>query len=262
MAVCITAVAGLVAMPALAAERPSDKDVRALLERVDNDRDRFEDQLDGKVKDSIIRGPGGEVNVGRFLDDLQENVDKMKDRFKPDYAGSAEVTTVLRQGSDISRFMAQQPANFGGSSEWNRLAAGLAELATVYGTTFPLAEGRQARRANDGEVKKTADESAKSADRFKNELESSLRNDKAVDTATRDARVREADSLKEDAKKLASLVGDGRPASAEAQVLLDRGARVRTASSGHALSTKAQTEWTAVQSGLEGVAQAFNTRVP
>jgi len=50
-------------------DRLNDKAIKELLDRIDNERDRFEDQLDGKVKRSIIRGPGGEVNVEKFLDD-------------------------------------------------------------------------------------------------------------------------------------------------------------------------------------------------
>ena len=69
-------IAALVVMPAVSADRLPGKDVKALLERIHNERDRFEDQLDGKIKSSIIRGEG-EVHVGRFLDDLQENVDRL-----------------------------------------------------------------------------------------------------------------------------------------------------------------------------------------
>ena len=48
----------------------------------------FEDQKGhGKLKRSILRGPHGEVNVGEYLDDLQANVDKMKDRFTPAVCG-------------------------------------------------------------------------------------------------------------------------------------------------------------------------------
>ena len=170
-------VAALVAMPALSADRLPDKDVKALLERINNERDRFEDQLDGKIKSSILRGASGEVHVERFLDDLQENVGRLKDRFKSDYAASAEATTVLRQGSDIQRFMSQQPPAFDGASEWNRLASSLGELAKVYGTTFPLPEGVQARRFNDREVEKAAAELAKRAEQFKKDLESALKAD-------------------------------------------------------------------------------------
>lgn len=248
LALAVIAAALLVGQAA-AAERPSDKDIRQLLERIDQDRDRFEDQLDGALKDSIVRGPGGEVKVNRFLDDLQENVDKLKDRFRSDYAASAEATTVLRQGSDIHRFMAGKPANLDGASEWNRLAGSLGALAEAYGTRFPIPEGQQARRMNDDEVQRAADEVAENADRLKKELESS---------STADATsVSAADSLKRDAEKLADIVGDGRPASGEAQALLQRGAAMRVVAAGPAASPAAKVAWEAVESSLAKVAQAF-----
>ena len=247
----------LMAAPTVLADRLSDKDVKALIERINHERDRFEDQLDGRVKRSILRGPGGEVNVERYLDDLQDNVGKLKDRFTPEYAASAEATTVLQQGSDIQRFMAAQPPNFDGVSEWNRLASSLGELAAVYGTTMPLPDGQQGRRVNDRELKAVAGTVAKSADRFKKDLDSSLKSDKTVDQATRAAAVREADGLKKDANALASAVGDGRPASGEAKALLDRAAAIRAAASGRPLSPAAQTAWGAVESGLAKLAQAF-----
>src|SRR4030095_17218202 len=127
----------LIAMPAVAADRPPDKDVKALIERIDNERDRFEDQLDEKIKSSICGGAGGEVDVAHFLDDTQENLPRLKDRFNSDYAASAEVTTVLRQCTDIQRFMSQQPPNLDGASEWNRLASSLGALAKGYATPVP-----------------------------------------------------------------------------------------------------------------------------
>ena len=94
------------------------------------------------MKHGILRGPlKGEVNVGAYLDDLQANVDKMKGRFKADYSASAEVTAVLRQGSDIQRFMSTQKPDFDGASEWNRLSTSLGLLAAVYGVSFPLNGG-------------------------------------------------------------------------------------------------------------------------
>jgi hypothetical protein len=244
-------VAALVAVPAVAADRLPDKDVKALLERINNERDRFEDQLDGKIKSSILRGAGGEVHVERFLDDLQENVGRLKDRFKSDYSASAEATTVLRQGTDIQRFMSKQPPAFDGASEWTRLASSLEELAKVYGTTFPLPEGQQARRLNDREVEKVASDLAKSAERFKKDLESALKTDTTIDQPTKDAAVQEVDGLKEAAEKLASTVDDGRPAAGEAKAVLDRAARIRgaAASSGRALSPAAQTAWSALDTG-------------
>jgi len=75
------------------------------------------------------------INVERYLDDLQDNVDKLKERFSPDYTASAEATTVLRDASDISASSRPRPANFDGASEWNRLSASLGDLAAAYGTS-------------------------------------------------------------------------------------------------------------------------------
>ena len=253
----IMVLAALIVPAAANAERLTDKDVKALLERIDHERDRFEDQLDGKLKQSIIRGPGGEVNVSRHLDDLQENVGKMKDRYTPRYAASQEVTTVLQQGSGIQRFMASQAPNMDGASEWNRLSASLGELAAVYGTSFPLGQGQSARRLNDEEVEVAAKSVAASADKFKKDLDNSLKKDKAIDPNARKAAVQEADDLKKDAKALADVVGGGRPATGEARALVGRAARLKTASAAWPLSPDAQASWRSVEGGLGKITQAF-----
>ena len=260
----ISPVLGMLALVALAfppaarGERLTDKDVKALIERIDHERDRFEDQLDGKLKRSIVRGPRGEVNVERHLDDLQENVDKLKERFTPRYAASAEVVTVLQQGSGIQRFMATQPPNLDGASEWNRLSATLGELAAVYGTSFPIGEGQSARRLNDEEVAVAAKAVAEGADKFKKDLDNSLKKDKAIDANARKAALQEADDLKKDAKALADVVSGGRPASGEARALVDRVARLKAASAAWPLSPAAQASLRSVEGSLDKIARAFS----
>ena len=86
--------------------------------------------------------------------------------------------------------------------------------------------------------------------------------DKAIDKATRESAVEEAEGLKQDAQKLASLVDDEKPASGEAQALLQRAARIQAAASGRTLPPAAQTAWGAVESGLDKVAQAFGMAKP
>ena len=253
LAAGVAIIATLLATPATAAERPNDRDVQKLLERIDNERDRFEDQLDGTLKRSTIRRANREIDVDQYLHDLQENVDRMKERFKPDYAANEEVNTVLLQGSDIQRFMATQKPDLDGASEWNRLSASLGELAGAYGASFPMIEGQLARRMNDREVKKAAEDVAASADRFKTEL----KNDKTLDEATRDAAVKQADDLKKNAEKLASTIDDGRPASGEAQGLIQRASDLRGSSAGRTLAPAAQTAWNNVETALNTVGHAF-----
>ena len=255
-ATMLLAVLIAVPTPAPAADRPNDKDVKAIIEQVNHDRDRFEDQLDDQFKNSTLRSETGETNVSKFLDDLQENVNHLKDRFTDDYSASAEATTVLRQGTSIQNYMSKQPPNFKGASDWNKLASTLGQLAAAYGTTFPLSEGMTARRMNDKEVKSTAEGIAQSADRLKKELGYALKADKAA----KESAEKDVDGLKEAAKALGSRVGGDRPASGEAKTLLDHAAVVQTKAAGKTLSAAGQTALESVNSGVAKIAEAFGMK--
>lgn len=245
-----------------AAERLSDKDVKALLEQVNHERDRFEDALDGRLKNSTLRGPGGEVKVDKFLDDLQENVNRMHDRYTPGYSASAEVNTVLQQGTRMHDYISQQAPNVQGASEWNRLAGSLGRLAEAYGTSFPLPDRATARRLNDQEVRDASNQVARAADQYRKALDNSLKADKSIDKATREKATQDAAALVKDAKALSSRIADGKPASGEARQLMDHATRVRSAASGMTLSPAAQTAWSSVTSGLDEVAQGFGLTGP
>ena len=110
---------------------------------------------------------------------------------------------------------------------------------------------------NDGEVRKAADNIAKAADRYKKELDSSLKANTSIDQATRETSVKQADDLKKVAEKLESTIGDGKPASGEAQALLKQASAVKVAATGRPLSPAAQTELKSVESDVAIVAQAF-----
>src|SRR4051812_7825797 len=218
--VLVCAMALSTASSALAADRLTDRDVKSLIERIDHGRDRFEDALDGKLKNNVVRTATGEVDVKRFLDDLQENLNRLEERYKPGYAASAEVGTLLRQGGAIERFMRQQPAGTKGSSEWNRLAADLKVLGGAYGADFPLTENAPVRRIGDAELATSVEAFAKGCEQLKGSLNKELKADKAMPPPTRQQVVEEADQLSKDAKLLNDRVKDGKPSSAEAEKVL------------------------------------------
>jgi len=213
---------------ALSADRLTDRDVKSLIERINDGRDRFEGALDDNVKNGILRGANGEVNVKNFLNDFQESIERLKDRMKPEYAASSEAGTVLRQASQISNYFGRQPAGTRGESEWNRLATDLKALAAAYGTDFPLSDNATVRRIGDRELAATADEVAKAADKMKQTLGNELKKDKTIDKTQRETMVGEADQLAKDAKVLRDRVKDGDPSSAEAQRLLAQASKVQS----------------------------------
>ena len=240
------------------AARLTDQQVKELFDRVDNDRDRFEDQLDGNVKHKVLRGPAGEVDVEKFLDDLQDNVDKMKGRYKDDYAAGSEVATVLRQGSAVQRFMSAQPPNIKGGSEWTRLAGSLNDLAVAYGTTFPTPDDATVRRIGDHEVADAASKMADAADQFRKRLDDALKLETHIPQASREAAVAEANGLKKDADELAERLNDHKPASGEATALLQRAGRIESTAMKLSLPSSATDAWKSVLPPLATIAHGFN----
>jgi hypothetical protein len=240
-------------------ERLSDRDVKALIDEVDKARDRFEDQLDSKLKSSILRGPSGEVSVEAYLDDLQENVKRLKDRFNTTYAASKEAETVLRQGSDIHRYIKAQPAELKGGSEWDSMARGLERLAGAYHTTFPLPVDAPVRRISDNEAATSADQLAKGADQLKKQLDK----EKALPKPVVDAAKKDVDALGKQAKVVKSRVNESKPATAEMRELLDHAAKVGTFVQGQSGLLPGTTgAWGALKDPLDKLQQAYGLRLP
>ncbi|HET7217135.1 MAG TPA: hypothetical protein VFJ02_03775 [Vicinamibacterales bacterium] len=244
------------ASPAVAADRLTDRDVKELVARIEQGRDRFDNALDGKLKDSIVRGASGEVRVDKFLDDFQENIDRLEERLKPEYAASAEAATLLRQATLIERFFKQQPPGTKGESEWNRLTTDLKALAAAYGAEFPLADNASVRRLGDREVAVNAEQIADAADQLKDSLDAELKKDPSIDKATRQGIVHDVDQLSKDAKTLRGRVKDSKPSSAEADQLLARAARIRTFIESHNTPAAAGA-WAGLNGRLQTLASAY-----
>ena len=242
-------------MPALAQVRPerlSDKDVKTLIDQVDEGRDKFEGNLDGPFKGSTVRGPsGGETKVAGALQDYQDNTLKLKDRFTADYSASAEVTTVLKQSTAIDAFMQGAPSAMKGRSEWDRQSTNLKHLAESYGTTFPFPDGATSRRVNDKETAATATAIATSAGRFKNDLDK----DKTLPKPEKDAAKKDVELLIKQADTVKSRTTDGKPATGEVRQLVEQVAKLQTFVGAHPIPT--MTNWQAVQTSLGKLQQAF-----
>ena len=248
---------GAICVPAFAQDRLTDRDVKALVSRIEDGRDKFDNALDGDLKNKVLRGPNGEVDVKNFLNDFQKNIDRLEERLKPEYAASAEVSTLLKQGNSIDTFFRQHKPGTKGESEWNRLAGDLKTLATAYGATFPLPDNATVRRIGDGEVAGTAEQLSKSASQLKKSLDADLKKNPAVDKATRDEILQEADDWSKEAKALRSRVKDGKPSSGEAQQVLSRASRLQSFIKNNQVPAAASA-WAGLNGQVQALAAAYN----
>ena len=251
----------LIASTAGAADRLTDRDVIALLDRVEKGRNQFDDALDDKLKNQVIRGPSGEVDVKNFLNDFQASIDRVEERLKPDYAASAEVGTLLRQASIIDRFFRAQQPGTKGESEWNRLATDFKALAATYGTEFPTSDGASVRRIGDRELEKIVDSFAKTAGNTKKSLDKELTTNPSVDSAARQGIVNDVDQLSKDAKTLKDRIKDSKPSSAEAGRVLERAAKLESFVKTHQVPVSTTT-WNSAAEQLQSIASAYGAPWP
>lgn len=207
------------ALPAQAAERLNDKQVKALVENIDRGFETWKDALAKRnMDDAVIKSAAGTVDVKKFLKDFKDEIGLMKDRVKPDYAANPEVTTVLRRASDVER-RAQQPGQ-NPVAEWKALSAQLAALAAAYGTAFPVPSAdSNAMRLADKEVAARLLEMEQQSKTVAAEADKSMKQAKAP--ATDRDKVKQAFSgLASSLKQTRSMVGAGTATGAQAATLM------------------------------------------
>jgi hypothetical protein len=253
--VVLAGVLALSPLPALAQasqERLSDKDVRIIIEQVDEARDKFEGNLDSQFKSSTLRRPDGETKVEAALQDYQDNVKKLMDRFTASYSASAEVLTVLKQGTSIHEFMINSSSGMKGRSEWDREAASLKRLAEAYAATFPLPNGATVRRLNDNETAAAASDLASAAGTFKRDIDK----DATLAKADKDAVKKDVDALVKLATSVKSRTRDGKPATAEARQVMDQATRLQAFVRTHTVQG-AMASWQSMETAITKLQQAF-----
>jgi hypothetical protein len=249
-------VLALLAAPPAAAQvaRPGDKAVAKLIGEAIDSVEEFERRLDPSLRKGTIRGESAEVDVSRYLDDFEEDFERLRKRFKPDYSASAEAVAVLRRANDIDRYMKSQPPSLKGRSEWDVAAADLNRLAGAYGTEFPAAGTISARRVNDREIETAAATVMQQAQAYRKALKPAYAKEEAAALKAAQAN---ADALAQAAKALKTRIAGGDPASGEAGVLLEKLAAVEQDAAGRTLPEPATAAWTGITRAVARIKDAF-----
>ena len=235
--------------------RSSDKEVKSLVKALTTAERKFEKALDSKFKRSILRGPGVEVKVGDYLEDLSDATTNLEKRFTGSYAASAEATEVLQRSSLMHGYVRKNPS-LKGANEWDSVAVLLQQLATAYGSTFPLPDDAAIRRIGDAELADAASELRKFSRSFQKTLRSSTRKIPDLSEPVK-AGVDDLKFIESSSRTLASRIQSGKPASAEARQLMEAVTRVQALMDMEAMPEQATAEWAAAARPITKITQSF-----
>jgi hypothetical protein len=255
--------AGLLILPTalLATERLTDKEIEDLMGNIESGRSAFEAALDNTQKNSVLKGPRGNVDTNEFLDDLQDQVTRTRERFNSDYSASSEVISLLQYSTRLDRWVKSQTPGFKGSAEWGPLATSLSRLAKAYNTTMPMPENGGARRFNDAELKAAADDVEKLCDPFRAELEASLNADKSLTPEARQSILQQVDLLKSNANALNASLANNQKGEAEADALIKQALVVTNTVAKTRISSGASAAWNPLRGALGKVAWSYEVNV-
>jgi hypothetical protein len=118
------------------AYRVNDKQVESLLERIENDANRFRASLDAALDRSRLDDTNAEDTINQFVKDFEAATDRLEDRFNEKTTASGDVENVLKRAAFIDRFMKRHLLNVGVQSDWSRLRLDLDQLSHAYRVTW------------------------------------------------------------------------------------------------------------------------------
>ncbi len=258
----VIAVIGLVT-PAVAAERPTDGDVKRLSESIDKGFDVWKEALEKRnLDDATITSATGSVDVKRFLNDFEDDIHAFKDRFgKPDSAGP-EATALLRRASDVERRYRANPSN-AGAAEWSAMSAQFKQLADGYGAPWPIESTEtRAMRLSDKELETHLSALEQNSKQAKKEFDKAMSKDKTAPKGSRDEVKRSFDTFTKQVNGLRDAVKNGRPGQPQAVTVLGSATALGERSTGLTLSPTGQSAWHSVNQHCEAIARAFGLPWP
>lgn len=244
--------------PALADEqmaRLSDKDVKELVKTIEKQHNSFTRALDSKFKRSILRGPGGEVQVSYYVDDLGDSIEQLRKRFTGSYSASAEATETLKRADFMNSYVRDNP-QLKGANEWDVFGSSLQQLARAYGTKFPLPEGAAIRRIGDGELEDAATAISKFAKDMKKPVGKYVKGTDELKAVAKSLN-EQLSSLADRSRTLASRIRSSKPASAEARQMMDSVQQIESLLDTEGMPGEVTAAWQEGSSAIKKLKQAF-----
>jgi hypothetical protein len=118
------------------AYRIGDRQLDAIIRRVENGADRFRADMGNALDRSTYNGTRAEDNINQFMRDFENATDQLRSRFNGKTSVAADVENVLRQATYIDDFMNRQTLSARAENDWTTLKGDLNQLASAYSVAW------------------------------------------------------------------------------------------------------------------------------
>jgi hypothetical protein len=118
------------------AYRIGDRQLDAIIRRVENGADRFRADMGNALDRSRYDGTRAEDNINQFLRDFASATGTLRSRFDAHSSVAGDVENVLRQATYIDDFMTRQTLSPRAENDWTTLKGDLNQLASAYSVAW------------------------------------------------------------------------------------------------------------------------------
>lgn len=118
--------------------RITDKEVEAIIHRIENQSDTFRKSLDAALDKSRLDGTRREDDINSFVKEFYKETKRLHDNFDNHKSTANDVRTVLDRAAQIDQFIARNRLrnDRDAQRDWARLRTHLNELASVYSVSW------------------------------------------------------------------------------------------------------------------------------
>jgi hypothetical protein len=254
------ALAALV-VPARAAEpfRFSDKEVRTVVQRIDDRASDFRKHLDSALDRSPFEGSQREDNINGFVRDFKEATSRLRRNLGDGRRSSADVEEVLQRASAIEQFMRRHRLDERAERDWALLSADLSELARMYGVRWGRA--RWAGHPADARVAALLAQIEHRTGEFRRHLDGELNRTRLAGTRRENEIHRFVNDFAGATDRMRSRFHEQRAGAGDVRDLLRRAQRIDRFVRSHRLEGRAERTWNALRGDLQHLAGFYQVEV-
>jgi hypothetical protein len=259
VAVTAVIILGLAAqVQAQHADRLSEKEVKELLGRVEKGAERFRHSLDAALDHSRLDHTKAEDRINDFVKGFDQATEHLKSRYSDTRTASSLVEEVLRRAAQIDSFMTSHELNSRAKSDWSDLRRNLDELAAAYNVSWDwTGVSERPDRMSDNNVKNLLGRIEKNADAFRHSHKDAVGHSRFDDTAAEGDIERYVKEFETATDRLKDHFSKKQTASGDAEEVLRRGAAIDGFMRRFSLSSRAQSDWSALRGNLDELARAY-----
>lgn len=248
--------------------RMNDRQVGELIRRVETSTARFRASLDTALDRSRYDGTRAEDNINQFVQNFDDATKQLRDRFSNRTSVASDVENLLRQASDINRFMLNNRLNARAKNDWQLVRTDLDALARAYNVTWDWTRsntgygqptvGNMPYRVTDREVDALIRRIETRSDQFRNDLDTALDRSRYDGTRAEDNINQFVKDFESSTNQLRSRFNSRNSATADVENVLRQATYIDDFMRRQTLSNRAENDWTQLRTDLTQLASIYN----